>query len=159
MGGTLVLNASYEVLASVSWQRAVTLVVTGMAEIFEADHNREIRSKNLNLPFPKIIRLLQYVIVKHRANRTARLSKKGVLQRDNFTCAYCAGEADTVDHVFPQSRGGGNTWENMAACCKSCNQRKADRTPEEAGMRLRWHPYKPDVTGYTQHQWRDLEPA
>lgn len=63
-----------------------------------------------------------------------------------------------IDHVFPQSRGGGNTWENLAACCKGCNQRKADRTPTEAGMRLRWHPYKPDITGYTKRRVsRELE--
>jgi hypothetical protein len=42
----------------------------------------------------------------------------------------------TLDHVFPRSRGGLSSWENLVAACKSCNRRKADRTPEEAEMPL-----------------------
>lgn len=53
---------------------------------------------------------------------------------------------------MPQSRGGGHTWENLAACCSRCNHTKADRTPEEAGMRLRWIPWRPDAVAQTQRQ-------
>lgn len=156
-GGTLVLNASYEVLASVSWQRAITLVVTGHAEIFESDSDRMIHSQSLDIPHPTIIRLTKYVLVKHRQTRELRLSKKGVLTRDNFTCAYCAGDADTVDHVQPQSRKGLNTWENLVAACKDCNCRKDNRTPEEANMPLLWQPYRPQPWADVQQQvWGKL---
>jgi 5-methylcytosine-specific restriction endonuclease McrA len=41
-----------------------------------------------------------------------------------------------LDHVIPRSRGGGSTWENLVAASYECNNRKADRTPAEAGMTL-----------------------
>ncbi|MFT4087895.1 MAG: HNH endonuclease [Gordonia sp. (in: high G+C Gram-positive bacteria)] len=72
-----------------------------------------------------------------------RATREKVLRRDRYRCAYCGGHADTWDHVHPQSRGGGNTWFNCVAACGPCNWGKADRTPEEAGLRLLWEPYRP----------------
>lgn len=57
-----------------------------------------------------------------------------ILERDEYMCAYCGRKAETVDHVFPKSRGGIEDPENLVACCKRCNQRKQSRTLEEAGM-------------------------
>jgi 5-methylcytosine-specific restriction endonuclease McrA len=51
--------------------------------------------------------------------------------------------ADSIDHVMPRSRGGQNVWENVIAACRSCNLRKRDRTPDEAGMRLSTLPRVP----------------
>jgi 5-methylcytosine-specific restriction endonuclease McrA len=60
--------------------------------------------------------------------------------RDRYTCQYCqrGGSAAhlTLDHVIPRSRGGESSWENLVACCHQCNNRKGNRTPDEAGMRL-----------------------
>ena len=42
----------------------------------------------------------------------------------------------TLDHVLPESRGGPFAWDNLCACCRTCNTKKGDRTPEEAGMPL-----------------------
>ena len=70
-------------------------------------------------------------------------SREKVLRRDKSVCAYCGGRADTWDHGMPQSRGGGNTWFNCVAACGPCNWSKGDQTPEEAGMRLLWEPYRP----------------
>lgn len=155
----IVLNSTYEVLEQVSWQRAITMVVTGEAEIHQADPERRVRSTHLSLPFPRVVRLRTYVYVSHKGRHGGGMaSKKGVLARDKRTCVYCGRLGDTVDHLVPQSRGGLNSWGNMAACCRSCNHRKADRTPEEAGMRLRWHPWRPDRTGCTQRKiWAELE--
>jgi len=153
------LNASYEVLSTISWQRAVTMVVRGQAEVHEADESRFIRSARVTLPFPRVVRLLSYVYVKYVENRgeIGRASKRSVLQRDRFTCAYCGGRADTVDHVQPESRTGRSTWENLVAACKPCNARKGARTPAEAGMRLRWQPYRPDLKGLQQRKlWKTL---
>lgn len=51
-----------------------------------------------------------------------------VLQRDMFTCQYCQQPADTVDHIYPRSRGGATFDEsNLVAACKSCNSRKSDK--------------------------------
>ena len=61
MSEVLVLNASYEVLTTVTWQRAVTMVVTGEAVVHEADAERQIRSQHLTVPLPRVIRLVTYV--------------------------------------------------------------------------------------------------
>jgi hypothetical protein len=49
----------------------------------------------------------------------------------------------TLDHVLPRSRNGPTSWENVVACCRSCNARKRDRTPEEASMLLKRRPFTP----------------
>jgi 5-methylcytosine-specific restriction endonuclease McrA len=87
-----------------------------------------------------------------------RWSRRAVLQRDNYTCAYCGlrpgdkqrgrlltKQTFTVDHIWPISRGGKDTWGNTICACPSCNQRKGNRTPHEANMKLRWEPKSPRV--------------
>ncbi len=59
-----------------------------------------------------------------------------VMIRDGGICRYCGKSASALDHLIPHSRGGGETPENLVACCKRCNSRKGGRTPEEAGMVL-----------------------
>lgn len=74
-------------------------------------------------------------------------SKSKLLRRDRFTCAYCGqrfAERDlSCEHILPQARGGRWTWMNLVSACGACNGRKADRTPEEAGMPLVYLPYVP----------------
>ena len=66
-----------------------------------------------------------------------RPSRHLIFKRDRHTCQYCGRRTElTLDHVMPQSRGGPDTWENLVAACVTCNQRKANRTPDEAGMKL-----------------------
>lgn len=75
------------------------------------------------------------------------VSKRKLLRRDRFTCAYCAGvfaEQDLqCEHIVPESRGGGYTWMNLVAACGPCNLRKGAKTPEEACMPLVYTPYVP----------------
>ena len=74
-------------------------------------------------------------------------SKTKLIRRDRHTCAYCGHMQEprllTVDHILPSSRGGPLSWMNTVAACRACNARKADRTPEEAGMPLLFTPYVP----------------
>jgi hypothetical protein len=76
------------------------------------------------------------------------LTKDMLLARDRHICAYCAQRfrADQLDmeHIVPRSKGGEDSWMNLVAACKSCNHRKADRTPEAAGMKLHYVPYIPN---------------
>ena len=70
-----------------------------------------------------------------------------LFRRDRLTCAYC-GQCFTerqlqCEHVVPASRGGATSWMNLVTACAACNGRKADRTPEEAGMPLLYLPYVP----------------
>lgn len=79
--------------------------------------------------------------------KEARLSRESIFERDEYTCQYCGGKhsADelNIDHVIPRERGGRNTWENLVTSCIRCNERKANRLPHEAGMRLQRRPRKP----------------
>ena len=141
---TLVLNASYEPLAVVSVRRAVVLVLTEKAVMEHADDERVIRSASLQLPTPLVVRLLKFVRVPYR--RKLPWSRRGVLDRDRHRCGYCDGRANTVDHLLPVSRGGASrSWLNTVSACVPCNQAKADRTPQEAGMRLLVKPHEPKV--------------
>ncbi|MBI2681397.1 MAG: HNH endonuclease [Candidatus Solibacter usitatus] len=96
-----------------------------------------VRTSRIEIPVPSVIRLCRYRRVP-RQNRSA--SRKGVLLRDGNTCQYCrrklAAQELTLDHVVPRSRSGSATWENLVACCLACNNRKGNRTPQEAGMVL-----------------------
>jgi hypothetical protein len=78
---------------------------------------------------------------------TPSFAKHKLFRRDRFTCAYCSlrfHEKDLqCEHIVPESRGGGWTWMNLVTACAACNGRKADRTPEEAGMPLVYLPYVP----------------
>ncbi len=133
MTSVLVLNASCEGLHYVPLRRAVALLLAKKAELVEAS-GRRIRGGRVDLPEPRVIRLLRYVFVPFKAERVTRHK---ILRRDGC-CQYCGHIAGplTIDHVLPRSRGGGTTWENCVAACLPCNQRKDDRTPREAGMRL-----------------------
>lgn len=67
-----------------------------------------------------------------------KIDRRAILARDGHRCRYCASTNKilAVDHIVPFSRGGSADPSNLAAACKSCNSRKKDRTPEEAGMQL-----------------------
>lgn len=64
--------------------------------------------------------------------------KEKILRRDQYRCRFCGSRNRlTIDHIFPLSRGGHPTKKaNLATACTPCNQRKANRTPEEAGMTI-----------------------
>ncbi|MFE1764519.1 HNH endonuclease [Streptomyces angustmyceticus] len=141
MRETLVLNASFEPLSTVSLRRAVVLVMQDKAVVEQAHPGLRIRAAAVDLPVPQVIRLSRYVRVPFR--QRAPWSRRGVLVRDQHRCAYCGRRATTVDHVVPRSHGGGDTWLNTVASCAEDNHRKADRTPEQAGMALLRRPFEP----------------
>lgn len=140
MSAVLVLNASYEPLHFVDIKHAVRMLVREVAVIEEAEPEAKIG----HLPRPKVLRLIRYVATKWlRHGASPKWSRKRVLIRDQYKCAYCSQTASTVDHVLPISQGGRSTWENTVAACSPCNGRKRNRTPQEAGMPLRVIPHMP----------------
>ncbi|MFL6059637.1 MAG: HNH endonuclease [Marmoricola sp.] len=138
LSSVTLLNASYEPLGRVSFKHAVRMLFREVATVEEPHGDRMIGPH----PWPKVIRLVRYVAAKWMY-RPAGFTRAGVLKRDRNTCGYCGAHATTVDHVLPASRGGTWSWLNTVAACGPCNARKADRTPEEAGMRLRVLPFAP----------------
>lgn len=137
------LNASYEPLsANYSVQKAARLLALGKAVIEEAAEDGRMLGQ---WAYPKIIRLTYMVKVAYnKIYGPPRPSKRGVILRDQGICAYCPStDANTVDHIHPKSRGGKSDWMNLVASCKKCNNKKDDRTPEEARMVLLRAPYVP----------------
>lgn len=159
----LVLNASYEPINVCAARRAIVLVFKGIAAA-EEDSSHAVHSSRRTLRVPSVIRLLEY---RRIPCQTRALSRKNILMRDRYTCQYClkvlpTGEL-TLDHVIPRSRAGDSGWENLVACCHSCNNRKGSRTPEEAGMKLTRQPrpfslhtsrHLMRLLGKSDEQWR-----
>lgn len=106
------------------------------------NNGKVIRSAYIKFPWPSVIRLNRYIQVPYKK---VILTRKNILKRDNFKCGYC-GRSDlplTVDHIIPRARGGEDVWDNLITACVSCNNRKGDRTPDEANLVLRHKPFKP----------------
>ena len=128
--GALVLNATYEPLCVVSVRRAAILVLSAKA-VCVADGDGILHSARDALPVPSVVRLTRFVRVPYRTH--VGLSRRAIFARDGWRCAYCRGPAETIDHVFPRSRGGRHAWENVVAACARCNHTKGDKTPAEMG--------------------------
>ena len=146
MEQTLLLNASYEPLKVVDWQKAITLWCQGKVEVI-AVHDREIRAVSITFKLPSVIRLLRFVRIKRRFDYVP-FSRANIYARDVHTGQYCNAVCPTpeltFDHVVPVAQGGRKDWENIVTCCVRCNRRKGGRTPHEAGMRLVRPPRRPD---------------
>jgi 5-methylcytosine-specific restriction endonuclease McrA len=136
----LVLNGSYEAVNVCPARRAMTLLFKGAAVVEEVS-KYTLHTDKLDIPVPSVIRLVRYRRIP-RLNRS--VSRKGIMLRDHCTCQYCGSTLLsrnlTMDHVTPKSRGGLSTWENLVAACFPCNNKKGDRTPAEAGMKLMHQP-------------------
>jgi 5-methylcytosine-specific restriction endonuclease McrA len=141
---TLVLTASYEPVARVSWRRAVTLLFEGKVEVIEEYEDRLIRSVTFEIKMPSVIRFLRAIRAR---NKTPKFSRENVYARDSGRCQYCMKKImrhdATYDHVTPRAFGGKTTWENVVIACVPCNQKKGARTVEQAGMHLRTTPSRP----------------
>ncbi len=153
----LVLNATFEPLGIVSSRRALLLVVGSKAELVHAT-GRVFHSERVAAPEPSVVRLARYVRVPH--DRTVAVNRRTVFARDGHRCQYCGGQAESIDHVLPRSRGGTHSWDNVVACCRRCNTHKEDRLPHEAGLVLHSAPAPPRhrilllaVSGGGREEW------
>ncbi len=165
----LLLNRNYAALHVIDVRRSIVMLIRGVAEAidferksfynydfrswrdlsafraeFEAGSSRWLRCVGQDLLVPTVIRLLEYNKVRRRG---VPLNRRNVFARDANTCQYCGKRFKTsdlnLDHVVPKSRGGGTRWDNLVCSCIRCNTRKANRTPEEAGMKLIRQPKAP----------------
>ncbi|MBN4047486.1 HNH endonuclease [Acidimicrobiaceae bacterium AH-315-P05] len=145
----LLLNASYEPLAVVSWKRAIGLVFTGRAEMVEQDGDRVVRSAGgLEFPRPNVVRLVRMVsFASMRVRRQPGFSKPGLVARDQSGCQVsgCDRRGDTIDHIVPKSTGGETTWENCVLMCARHNSAKASRSLADLGWTLKRPPRRPSA--------------
>lgn len=149
----LLLDYKNKPLRICSWKRALRLLLKGKAQCAKSIRNIEDYLSIDNTQIPKVIRLNYDVAV---PNAELPFCRENVFVRDEYTCQYCGKKfraSDlTLDHVYPKSRFGPDIWENIVACCKECNQFKADKTPKEAGMKLLRRPFRPK--GYFEFEMK-----
>jgi len=169
MERVLLLNGDFRPLASVTIPKAVNLLISEKVSAVEG-LIRVLRTPSRQFEVPAVIVLKRYVNV---PARDKKWSRRGVLERDNYTCIFCGIKSGTernrvrswrandftIEHIIPVSRGGRSTWGNTACACYTCNHRKADRTPTEAGIKLRWEPKTPRtnywvVSGSFPVEWK-----
>jgi len=140
----LLLNATFEPMLVIPWQRAVSMLCLGKVEVLKSYETR-LRSMSWSCAKPSVVRLTTFV---RRRRRRIALTRRNIFVRDRYRCQYCAAECRvqelTIDHVHPRSRGGGSSWENLVSSCGPCNRKKGGRTPSEARMRLLSDPQPPD---------------
>jgi len=154
----LLLNKDESVISVIDWKYAVLMHFQGkVTNPYSFEDYIDIKMVDSVYRLPSAVILKSYVQVPHKI---APLTKKNVMYRDDFTCAYCGRTVNSttgsIDHIIPLSRWHSfkkndkslkgnvpNNWHNVITACKSCNHRKADKTPSEAGMQLSKKPYAP----------------
>ncbi len=101
-----------------------------------------------------------HTIAKLTDDYTPPLSNRTLFQRDDHFCMYCGGRFShrhlSRDHVRPISLGGRNQWTNVVTACIRCNNYKAGRTPEAAGMELLAVPFTPTHAEYIYLMGRNV---
>ncbi|MFZ5979099.1 MAG: HNH endonuclease [Candidatus Zixiibacteriota bacterium] len=145
----LLLNENYEPLTVCSARRAIILLFQGKAEMIETADSLKVHTVTRSFDLPSVVRLWQYRKVPYKK---IMLTRKNVLARDGHRCQYCGTVRGpmTVDHVIPKMKNGGDSWENMVCACVKCNNKKGDRTPEKAGMKLIRQPKRPTFITFIQ---------
>jgi 5-methylcytosine-specific restriction endonuclease McrA len=156
----LLLNQNYEPLTVCSARRAIVLLFQGKAEMIETADGLKIHTVRREYSLPSVVRLWQYRRVPFKR---IMMTRKNIIMRDGHRCQYCGTNrgAMTIDHVIPKKLGGSDTWENMVCACVKCNNRKGDRTPEQARMHLIRRPIRPShitfiqrYVGANDQRWR-----
>jgi 5-methylcytosine-specific restriction endonuclease McrA len=159
----LVLNNDFTPISVTDFARGFKLVYKGKAEIVEHIEDSPVVTDKKVYQRPTVIRLLKYIVLPFKKLKATR---ENIFRRDGMKCIYCESTKNlTIDHVLPKSRGGLNTWENLATCCNRCNVTKGSRTPEEAEMKMIHKPFKPGY-GYfiknfsnSYEQWTTYLPS
>jgi 5-methylcytosine-specific restriction endonuclease McrA len=170
---TLVLNRNWQPVNVSTVARALVLLWNASARVVDPadfqthdwdtwsklrprDGERFIQAVHFRLRVPEVITLNQY---DRMPASVVTFSRRNIFKRDHFTCQYCGKQPGsdelTLDHVVPRAQGGESRWDNCVLACLDCNKRKADRTPEQANMRLRRRPVQPAWKPlYAAHQVR-----
>ena len=140
----LVLNGDSTPFGVATWEDAVSMVVRERAVVV-AESDKFIHPKFGFLP--TVIRLV--VVIRHLWKKRVPWSPDNVHIRDKHTCRYCDEKLTrskcTIDHVTPKDQGGKNSWVNCVTACFPCNNKKANRTPNQAKMFLKKQPWQPTI--------------
>jgi 5-methylcytosine-specific restriction endonuclease McrA len=158
----LVLNRLWQAVNVCTARRALTLLFEGHAHVVlnagdgsfqtynftewhdfsqQKPHAESVGTVSFRIRIPRVILL---VVFDRLPKKEVKFTRHNIFERDKNTCQYCGevlpSSELTLDHVVPRSRGGTSTWENLVACCHSCNREKGNQFPGEADMKLMREP-------------------
>ena len=135
----LKLDASYRPVDVIPAVEALVSTMMGKATVLET-YEQTISSPNLTFRLPAVVVLNKVV----KKGGSFSCDRKHVYIRDKGCWQYCGKSLtkteSTLDHVVPKSQGGIISWDNVVLSCFVCNQKKGNRTPEQASMKLRKQP-------------------
>ena len=158
---TLVLNRNWQPVNVATVSRALVMLWNETAQVVDpkdyqlytwedwsamepVDGEPFIQAVRRRLRVPEVVSLLNY---DRTPTAAVSFSRRNIFKRDHYTCQYCGRQPGmdelTIDHVTPRSRGGVSSWQNCVLACLACNGRKADRLPEETGIKLLKEPVRP----------------
>jgi 5-methylcytosine-specific restriction endonuclease McrA len=166
----LVLNRCWQAVNICTVGRALTLLYIGHAEViiclkdenvdgrkfqtfsFEewTDHSSSYAGEDVVHSAQRTFKMPTVILLKffdRLYGKEVKFTRHNIFERDDHCCQYCGEKMDrkllNLDHVIPRDMGGSTTWENIVCSCISCNTKKANRTPSQAGMRLLRKPKRP----------------
>jgi len=156
MAQCVVLNADYSFLNVVDWKRAVCLLVKDKVKVLRYSGKTVMTGEGVPVRVPLVIRLIKFIRMVYRSR--VPFSKKNVLIRDGFKCAYCQTRSGrlTIDHIVPKSRGGRTEFENCVTACRECNHKKGNQLPSEAKMYPQIKAYQPTISEFLQRKVKQL---
>jgi 5-methylcytosine-specific restriction endonuclease McrA len=168
----LVLNRLWQAVNVCTARRALTLLFDGHAQAVlnapdgsfqtysfgewkdfsqQDTHSDSVRTVSFRIRIPTVILLVMF---DRLPKKEVKFTRHNIFERDKDTCQYCGRVSDrrdlNLDHVIPRDRGGPTTWENIVCSCIECNTRKANRTPQEASMKLIRKPKRPKWRPFVQ---------
>lgn len=144
------LNKAGSPVAWLTREETATLIVKEMVIWSMGDAVLEIRGGYNRLGRRTVLKLPSIVACEGKVHKDQYqpLENNFLFRRDQNICMYCGNARAAADlsrdHVLPLSRGGRDRWTNVVTSCRRCNNHKADRTPEEAGMQLLAVPFVPN---------------
>lgn len=152
----VVLNADYTFLNTVSTKKALCLLAKEKTEVLKYSEQVIRTAMGLVMKVPAVMRLVKLIRTIYKAR--VPFSKKNVMVRDGFKCAYCGVDNVrlTIDHIVPKAKGGKSTFENCVASCKPCNSRKGHKSCSEARMWPKVNAHQPTVMEFLQLKMRAL---
>lgn len=151
----VVLNTDYSFLNIVNWKRAMCLLVKEKVTVLRWSEKVVGCGDTRKMRIPLVLKLIKLIRTIYRAR--VPFTKKNVMVRDDFQCAYCGKKSNlTIDHIIPSSQGGKTDFENCVTACKPCNNLKNDRTPSNARMYLKKKAYQPTISEFLMKKVRQL---
>lgn len=153
----IVLNGDFSFLNTVSWKRAICLLIKEKAEVLK-EGDIVIRNGEGTPIFkmPLVIKLIKIVRLIYK--NKVPFSKRNIMVRDDYKCMYCGGRTHlTIDHVIPISKGGKSNFDNCVTSCQPCNNKKGNRIPSEAKMFLKKQPHAPTISEFIIMKMKKLQ--